>query len=247
MSTRIRTGRPLQHVSLQALPVSRIADVPNSDELRNWLALYCMQLPPALIRALVAAFGSAAEVLGATDALLAEAGLNTMQRRALQAPDWSYVETLMDWAAGPGQTLLTPSCEAFPELLEAIPDPPVVLFVRGSPSHLSKAQVAIVGSRNPTTNGAQTAGEFAAALAGAGYRVVSGLATGIDAAAHRGALGAGSPTIAVLGCGVDVAYPKQHQRLADEIISHGALVSEYLPGSPPKAKNFPRRNRLISC
>ncbi len=221
--------------------------MPNSDELRNWLALYCVEaLPPAMARALVLAFGSAAQVVGASTALLAQAGLNNKQRQALRNPDWGYIDTLLDWSARPGQTLLTPSSAAFPELLEAIPDPPVALFVRGNPSHLSAAQIAVVGSRNPTANAAQVAKGFAAALAGAGYRVVSGMATGIDGAAHRGALGAGGPTIAVLGCGVDVIYPKQHQRLADEIIGLGALVSEYPPGTPPKAMNFPRRNRIIS-
>ena len=221
--------------------------MPESDELRNWLALYgATGLPPAMARALVLAFGSTAEVLGATASVLAQAGLNKKQQQALQAPDWLYIDTLLEWATRPGQTILTPSCEAFPELLEAIPDPPIVLFVRGCPSHLSEAQIAIVGSRNPTTNAAQTAREFAAALADDGLAVTSGLATGIDAAAHRGALGAGHPTLAVLGCGVDVIYPKQHQRLTDEIISHGALISEYPPGTSPQAMNFPRRNRIIS-
>jgi len=217
------------------------------DDLKCWLALYGVPgLPPELARALVLAFGSAGEVLGAADSLLAQAGLNLRQRRAIQNPDWSLIGTLLEWAERPGQAILSPSSRAFPELLGSIPDPPIILFVRGNPEYLGAPQLAIVGSRNPTVNAQQTATEFAAALSEAGHLITSGLAVGIDAAAHRGALTAGRPSIAVLGCGVDVPYPKPNQRLAAEIIEHGALISEYLPGTPPVAMNFPRRNRLIS-
>ncbi len=221
--------------------------MPNTDELKYWLALHSVvDLPPAVARALVLAFGGAAQVLGATDNQLNQAGLGERQRRTILAPDWSCIDALLEWASVPGQAIVTPSSEAFPELLESIPDPPIVLFVRGNPACLSRPQVAVVGSRNPTTNALQTASEFAGALANAGQLVTSGMAVGIDAAAHRGALKANHPTIAVLGCGVDVVYPRQHQSLAAEIINQGALISEYAPGTPPKAMNFPRRNRIIS-
>jgi len=222
-------------------------NVPNPEDLKNWLALHnVVGLQPAVARALVQAFGTTTQVLAASDTLLAQAGLNPKQRAGIRNPDWAYVQTLLDWAQEPGQALLTPGSTAFPELLEAIPDPPIVLFVRGHIECLSKPQLAIVGSRNPTVNALDTAIEFACGLSRCGHTIISGLATGIDGAAHRGALKAGGQTIAVLGSGVDVIYPKSHRQLADDITQNGALVSEYLPGTSPKAMNFPRRNRIIS-
>ena len=221
--------------------------MPNPEDLKNWLALHnVIGLQPAVARALVKAFGTTTEVLTASDTLLAQAGLNPRQRAAIRNPDWAYIQTLLDWAQEPGQTLLTPGSTAFPELLDTIPDPPIVLFVRGDFECLSMPQLAIVGSRNPTVNALDTAIEFACGLSRRGHIITSGLATGIDGAAHRGALKAGGQTVAVLGSGVDVIYPKSHRQLADDIVQHGALVSEYLPGTSPKAMNFPRRNRIIS-
>lgn len=222
-------------------------NVPNPEDLKNWLALHnVVGLLPAVARALVKAFGTTTQVLAASDSLLAQAGLKPEQRAAIRDPDWTYIQTLLDWAQEPGQALLTPDSRAFPGLLETIPDPPIVLFVRGHIECLSNPQLAIVGSRNPTVNALDTAIEFACELSRRGHTITSGLATGIDGAAHRGALKARGQTIAVLGSGVDVIYPKSHRQLADDIAQHGALVSEYLPGTSPKAMNFPRRNRIIS-
>ncbi len=222
-------------------------NVANPEVLKNWLALHnVIGLQPAVARALVKAFGTTTEVLAASDALLAQAGLKPKQRAAIRNPDWTYIQTLLDWAQEPGQSLLTPGSADFPELLETIPDPPIVLFVRGDAQCLSKPQLAIVGSRNPTANALETAIEFARGLSRRGHTITSGLASGIDGAAHRGALKAGGQTIAVLGSGVDVIYPKSHCQLAEDIVQNGALVSEYLPGESPKAMNFPRRNRIIS-
>jgi DNA processing protein len=130
-------------------------------------------------------------------------------------------------------------------LLREIPTPPPVLFVRGDPALLSRPQLAIVGTRNPTASGRRTAREFAAHLAGAGLVITSGLALGIDAEAHRGALEQGW-TVAVMGTGPDRLYPARHRELARQIAEQGALVSELPPGTPPNAENFPRRNRVIS-
>ncbi len=123
---------------------------------------------------------------------------------------------------------------------------PPALFLEGDAAHLSRPQVAIVGSRAATAAGCETAFDFAARLAAQGFAITSGLAAGIDAAAHRGALAAGGITIAVCGTGLDRVYPAEHRQLAAAIAASGALVSEFPTGTPPAAHNFPRRNRLMS-
>ena len=123
---------------------------------------------------------------------------------------------------------------------------PPALFVEGDPNLLSRPQVAIVGSRAASAAGRETAFDFAARLAAQGFAITSGLAAGIDAAAHRGALAAGGVTIAVCGTGLDRVYPAEHSQLAASIAASGALVSEFPTGTPPRSQNFPRRNRLMS-
>ncbi|MBI5420489.1 MAG: DNA-protecting protein DprA [Deltaproteobacteria bacterium] len=135
--------------------------------------------------------------------------------------------------------------EDYPEPLRAVPDAPLVLYEAGSPAPDADS-VAIVGSRAPTGPGRAFAGELAAGLAAAGWTVVSGMARGIDAAAHEGALRGGGRTLAVLGCGVDVVYPPEARGLRDRILERGALLSEYPPGSLPLPHRFPARNRIIS-
>lgn len=142
--------------------------------------------------------------------------------------------------------LVTWGSDSYPELLRAIPDAPKLLYVRGDPALLRQPQVGIVGSRSATPGGLDHARRFATALSENGYRITSGLALGIDGAAHQGALEAGCPTLAVIGTGVDVVYPGQHQSLAEAVVANGALVSELPPGTPPRAAHFPRRNRIIS-
>ncbi len=135
----------------------------------------------------------------------------------------------------------------YPRLLREIPRPPPLLYVRGDPSCLSLPQLAIVGSRNPSGGGSENAERFAHYLAERGFAITSGLALGIDAAAHRGALRAGGKTIAVMGTGIDLIYPSRHRQLAQEIVdSGGALVSEFPLGTSSHASNFPQRNRIIS-
>ncbi|HUG04176.1 MAG TPA: DNA-processing protein DprA [Steroidobacteraceae bacterium] len=142
---------------------------------------------------------------------------------------------------------LTPDDPRYPPQLAAVPGYPEVLFVSGDPAVLVLPQIAIVGSRSATAAGRETAFEFASALAAAGLAITSGLALGIDAAAHRGALAAGGRTIAVCGTGLDRVYPAEHASLAAAIAARGALVSEFPPGTPPLAVNFPQRNRLMSA
>lgn len=142
---------------------------------------------------------------------------------------------LVDWGS-----------ERYPEALRAIHDAPKLLYLRGDPALLHEPQIGIVGSRSATRGGLDHARRFAATLSERGYRITSGLALGIDGAAHRGALEAGCPTLAVIGTGVDVVYPRQHQSLVAAILENGVLVSDLPPGTPPRAAHFPRRNRIIS-
>ena len=141
---------------------------------------------------------------------------------------------------------IVPADEHFPELLTQLSDPPPLLYVKGNRDVLHLPALAIVGSRNPTDGGVRNAFEFSRHLATCGFCIVSGLAQGIDAAAHRGALAAGAPTVAVLGNGIDAIYPASNRELAEQIIASGALISEYPPGTPPMRAYFPQRNRLIS-
>lgn len=135
---------------------------------------------------------------------------------------------------------------AFPEPLRHIHDAPILLYVRGDPGLLARPQIGVVGSRNATRAGLGLARAFAASLSERGYLITSGMALGIDGAAHAGALDAGFATVGVVGTGVDVVYPRQHGPLGVEIAARGALVSELPPGAAPKAHHFPRRNRIIS-
>lgn len=166
---------------------------------------------------------------------------------ALRDPDWAAVDACLSWVAQEDCRLLLLGDPDYPELLRQIHDAPPLLFVRGDPAVLSHPQLAMVGSRNPTIIGRETAHDFARTLSASGMTVSSGLAMGIDAASHRGALDGGGQTIAVFGTGLDRVYPAKNRELAHAIVEGGgALVSEYPPGIEPKPANFPRRNRIIS-
>lgn len=149
-------------------------------------------------------------------------------------------------AAPPGAALICLDDDRYPPLLRAIHDPPPQLYVRGDPAHLQRPQVAVVGSRKASAAGLKLAAHFAGELVGAGFPVCSGLALGIDGAAHRGALAGGGPSVAVMGTGIDEIYPLRHAALGAAIEEAGCLVTEFPPGTPPLPHNFPRRNRIIS-
>jgi DNA processing protein len=161
-------------------------------------------------------------------------------------PDEFGLERDLAWLGAPGRTLLTADDPRYPQQLATVPGMPPALFVIGDPVTLALPQLAIVGSRAATAAGRETAFDFAARLSAAGLAITSGLACGIDAAAHRGALAAGGVTIAVCGTGLDQVYPADHAALAAAIAGSGALVSEFPVGTPPLPSNFPRRNRLLS-
>jgi DNA processing protein len=163
------------------------------------------------------------------------------------APDWALAERTLSWLhETPMASLVLLGEPGYPVTLASIPDPPPVLFARGDPALLARTQMAVVGSRAATPAGLEFASELASGLCRAGFAVTSGLARGIDGAAHRGALAASGHTLAVLGCGIDRVYPPQHRRLAEEIEATGLVLSELPLGSGPLPHHFPRRNRIIS-
>ena len=195
---------------------------------------------------MLAHFGTAAAVFAADRAELRQLDLPAASLDALRQPDWRRVEQDLAWLERPGNYLLQQDDPHYPPLLRQITYPPPLLFVHGNLESLRAPQLAIVGTRNPTPLGRDTAHHFAAYLAGAGLAVTSGLALGIDAAAHQGALSGNGLTIAVMGTSLDRIYPAKHRDLAHAIAENGALVSELPTGTPAMAENFPRRNRLIS-
>ena len=200
---------------------------------------------PVRYRALFAHFGSAREALKGSRAAWCGLGVPERSCAALEKPDWSGAERDLAWANQAGRHLLFLDEADYPPLLAACDDAPIRLFVDGDVSLLQRHQIAMVGSRNPTAGGRDNAFEFARHLAGMGLVIASGLALGIDAAAHEGCLAAG-PTLAVTGHGPDRIYPAQNRVLAERIRERGAIVTEYPLGAAAIARHFPQRNRIIS-
>ncbi|WP_299023098.1 MULTISPECIES: DNA-processing protein DprA [unclassified Tepidimonas] len=221
------------------------------DDWEDWLRLMATDgVGPTTARRLLAAFGPPAAIFAQRANTLAEVVGAVTAARLLGMPDgWQELRTrTREWLlANPNHHLLALGDEAYPPALLTTPDPPPLLHVVGDPVALAAPRaLAIVGSRNPTPQGADNARAFARALAGEGVCIVSGLAAGIDAAAHEGALDAGGQTVAVVGTGVDRVYPARHRALAHRIAHAGSVVSEYLLGTPPLPAHFPRRNRIIA-
>lgn len=198
------------------------------------------------LRALVAATGSLENAASIGKQIVPGVELPTEAQAFLAAPDEAAIDADLAWIEASGAQLVTAVSAQYPQLLAQISRGPAVLYVLGDVSALAMPQLAMVGSRNPTASGRSTAREFAAYFARAGLTITSGLALGIDAASHEGALQAGGLSIAVCGCGLDTVYPRQNAALAARIREHGALVSEFPPRTPPLPGNFPQRNRIIS-
>lgn len=222
----------------------------DADELAAWLRLL---LVPGLgregARRLLASFGSPQAAATASEQALAVLMGERLSRAVLAEPaDLApALDAVRRWLeGGESRQVLTLGDAAYPRRLLESPDPPLLLYVQGDPAHLAAPCIAVVGSRKPTAQGADHAHAFAHAFGAAGYVVVSGLALGVDGAAHEGALASGAPTVAVVGTGLDRVYPGRHLELARRIARQGALVSEFLPGTPPLAENFPQRNRIIA-
>ena len=197
-------------------------------------------------RGLLDNHGTPSRVLAASASHWRACGLDDAQIRALQAPDQAALDRCRDWLAEPDHHLLGWHDPDYPPLLRLIASPPLALFVAGDPALLWHPAVAVVGSRNATAGGRDNACDFARAFAGSGLCVASGLAAGIDTAAHEGALAAGGLTVAVLGTGPDVAFPRGNAGLMARIASRGAVVSEHPPGTAPRREHFPGRNRILA-
>lgn len=220
---------------------------PADPSLRHWLALIrAPGIGPAMALRLLERFGDPQTLFAAGADAWTAAGVPVALHAGLHRPDRDGVEQDLLWLGQEGCDLVTWNDARYPPLLREIVQAPIALFCRGDPQLLAQRQLAIVGARSATRQGVETAESFAAELTRCGLLITSGLALGIDGAAHRGALAAGGATVAVCGTGLDRIFPPRHRELAREIAQRGALVSEFPTGTPPLAENFPRRNRILS-
>lgn len=218
------------------------------EELQARLHLWrAVGIGPASLNRLLNHFGSALAALDGSDAEMTKAGIKAETIQNLRAVEADAALADLEWLhKASHRHILTPEDPRYPTLLFDAKVAPPVLFVAGNPDLLNEPQLAMVGSRTPTAYGKDNAQAFAHYLAKHGIGVTSGLALGIDAASHQGALEAGGYTIAVIATGLDIMYPAKNRSLAERIVEHGAIVSEFPIGVKPQAQNFPRRNRIIS-
>lgn len=214
---------------------------------RKWLiAIRAPRLGGGKLVRLLDYFGGIEGLFSADDATLRSAGLDSETIQYLRNPDADLLETDEQWLLARGHHLVTWGGDDYPDLLSDISSPPAALFVAGDPATLWQPQVALVGSRNPTSGGLDNARDFAGELSRRGFVVTSGLASGIDSACHDAAIDSGGRTIAVNGTGLDAVYPASSRKRAGRILRHGALVSEFPPGIGARPEHFPSRNRIIS-
>ncbi|MFL9923855.1 DNA-processing protein DprA [Herbaspirillum lusitanum] len=233
-----------------AADVHQLAGAAAAHELSSWIRLQQTEgVGLETSRALLSVFGLPQHIFQADLPAL----LNVVSPRIAHAifkPPSARVKTLiersLEWAAMPGNRIVSMADADYPHALLSIADPPILLYVRGRFELLAAASLAVVGSRNASEQGMRNAEHFSQDISRAGIAIVSGLALGIDAAAHRGGLRGAGSTIAVIGTGADVVYPARNSALTDAIAEGGCIVSEYALGMPPLAANFPRRNRIIS-
>lgn len=221
----------------------------NKSSIHYWLALkFVPRLAIHKKIALVNTYSITALFSSQTlSTLPLEHRLSSKQLAAFKQPNWLLIDEVINNTNNCNSEIITFDDPLYPRLLKQIYDPPLVLFIQGNKQLLNQNQLAIVGSRSASVNGREAAFMFAQQLSEMGLVVTSGLALGIDAAAHKGALPSNAGTIAVVATGLDKVYPARHRALAQKIISqHGAIISEFLPGTLPKAGHFPKRNRIIS-
>lgn len=224
----------------------------DADELAAWLTLIeTPRVGRESARKLLAAFGSPHAAVAASAAARREIVGSAAADALGASPDTlaPLISATVQWLTAetePPRHVITLGDPRYPQALLQTADPPLLLYAQGRVELLQRPAVAMVGSRNPTAQGRDNARAFAAALSGAGLTVVSGLALGIDGAAHEGALQGPGSTIAVVGTGLDRVYPRQHHSLSHRIAREGLMLSEYALGTPPLAANFPLRNRVIS-
>lgn len=195
---------------------------------------------------MIEALGGVAAVVAASQRDLTRHGLSEAAAAAISKPDEARIDADLQWLSQANHHLLCWDDDAYPALLRRINGPPAALFVDGDPGCLWQPQIAVIGSRNPTAGGIDHARDFTATLSRQGMTITSGLASGIDTAAHTAALDAGGLTIAVNGTGLDQVYPRSSRAVAERIRTQGAMISELPLGSPPRRQHFPSRNRIIS-
>ena len=216
-------------------------------EPEAWLGL---DLIPGLggsgIRLLLGQFGSPSQILKSGAAQLSPHVGGKVASAIICGPDRAKLKTALTWLEGENNHLLTLADSDYPAALLEIVDPPPLLYLKGRREMLGKAGVAVVGSRNATPAGVANAEAFSRTLSKAGLTIISGMALGIDAAAHRGGLDGEGSSIAIVGTGLDLIYPARNKALAQELVEHGLIISEFSLETPALAKNFPKRNRLIS-
>jgi len=216
-------------------------------DLTAWLRLSLISgLGGDAFRKLLSAFGGPEQVLDASRSALTRVVSGKLADAILDGVMYGDPAAVEGWLVDPNNHVVTLADGEYPQALLLTPDPPPLIYVKGRVDLLNQPALAVVGSRNATAQGRLTAESFATALSNAGLCIVSGLALGIDAAAHRGGLAGRSSTIAIVGTGLDKVYPARNRDLAHAIAEQGAIVSEFALGTPPLAANFPRRNRLIS-
>lgn len=219
-----------------------------NDQLRYLLALlYMPTIGPITTKLLLENFSNLEELFSFSSEDLATTGLTPTVIEYIKNPLWNKVDQNLAWAEKNNHYIITFLDDAYPSLLKEIVSAPTILFAEGNIQALSSTQLAIVGSRNPTPSGNETTYLFATELAQAGLTITSGLAIGIDSKSHQGAIDAKKITIAVVGTGLDIIYPRSNVNLAKNILANdGLLLSEFPIGTQPEAKNFPQRNRIIS-
>jgi DNA processing protein len=217
------------------------------NEAEAWLRLALIPgLGPVAFREILSAFGSPESALDAPHGALSRLVGDELTTAIHRGPEQRLLEETQRWLALPGNALLTLADAGYPQSLLQISHPPPLLYAKGRVDLLAGDAIAVVGSRNATPAGIANAEAFARELSDAGFAVISGLALGIDAAAHRGGLKGQAGSMAVIGTGMDIVYPARNQALAHELAERGLLLSEFPLGTKPLAANFPRRNRIIS-
>lgn len=225
------------------------------DDLASWLRL--MQIPgvgPDTARRLLSTFGLPEHILSAGFSALQKIVSERIAHAIVESPsaeDQKQIDRALEWTVQDGNRILTLADADYPPALLDISDPPILLYAKGNITLLANTSLAVVGSRNATAQGISNAEKFSEALAHAGLTIISGMALGIDTAAHQGALlaskkGTVASTIAVIGTGADLVYPARNRKLAHQIAEAGCIISEHPLGTPAIASNFPRRNRIIS-
>lgn len=220
----------------------------DTNEASLWI---CLQQIPGLggqgICKLLSQFGSPENIFAASHQALNQCVSEAVSSLIKKGPDLETAKPGLQWLEKEDNHLITLADTYYPQALLEIPDPPPVLYAKGDLSCLSIPAIAMVGSRNASVQGEKNAEEFAYALSEQGFCIISGMALGIDGAAHRGALkNKNGKTIAVVGTGLDIVYPAKHRELAHKIVAQGLVISEFAIGTPSRPQNFPRRNRIIS-